>query len=187
MSSCPTSKTELYNGLVSDAAMVCIRDVVAKSAKGFSCRTPLDYTLTPAWSALRAKHGFRPSHQRVVRLRFIKRSIDAADGQPPMEPVGRFVHVHDALTARSPGEKSRRYRRRRAVVAAGDRQPVDRLALSPKAHLRCQHGMFWLSSWPACRCDSSACQCLNERVYQPIRHRSSGHITTDVRVSTTAP
>ena len=102
-------KSELYNGLVSDAAISCIRDVVEKFARGF-VPTPLDYTQPDVAGRL------QPNMKQADRTfswydcaRFIKRSIDAADGQPGVlaSLAGGQYYLYDAhLDARrgTPGE-----------------------------------------------------------------------------------
>lgn len=102
-------KSELYNGLVSDAALVCIRDVVGKFSSGF-VPTPLDYTQPDVVGRL------QPNMKQADRTfswydcgRFIKRSIDAADGQPGVlaSLTGGQYYLYDAhLDSRrgTPGE-----------------------------------------------------------------------------------
>jgi len=75
-------KSELYSGRVSDAAIRCIREVVEKFIDGF-VPTPLDYTDPKVRGCL------QPNMKQDDRTfswhdcsRFIKRCIDAADGQP---------------------------------------------------------------------------------------------------------
>ena len=102
-------KSELYNGLVSDAAITCIRDVVEKFTRGV-LPAPLDYTQPNVIGRL------QPNMKQVDRAfswhdcaRFIKRSIDAADGQPGVlaSIQGEQYYLYDAhLDARRglPGE-----------------------------------------------------------------------------------
>lgn len=75
-------KSELYNGRVSDAAIRCIREVVEKFIDGVQ-PVPLDYT-DP-----KVRGRLQPNMKQDDRTfswhdcsRFIKRCIDAADGQP---------------------------------------------------------------------------------------------------------
>jgi len=102
-------KSELYNGRVSDAAILCIREVVEKFIAGF-VPVPLDEIRHPVLGRL------QPNMKQADRTfswhdssRFIKRSIDAADGQPGVlaSLAGGQYYVYDAhLDSRSgtPGE-----------------------------------------------------------------------------------
>lgn len=176
-------KSELYNGLVSDAAMVCIRDVVAKFAKGF-VPTPLDYTQPSVIGRL------QPNMSQADRTfswfdcaGFIKRSIDAADGQPGVlaSLLGGQYYVYDAhLDARqgTPGEILA-VQDDAVLVAAGDhslwigslKPKGPETFKRPARHVLAEQ----LAGVPVL--DSSiACQALNERVYQPIRYQEFGHI-----------
>jgi putative two-component system protein, hydrogenase maturation factor HypX/HoxX len=63
-------KSELYNGLVSDAAISCIRDVVEKFARGF-VPTPLDYTQPDVAGRLQPNMKQADRHLQLVRLRTV--------------------------------------------------------------------------------------------------------------------
>ena len=91
-------KSELYNGLVSDAAIHCIRDVVEKFRNGYTPQ-PLDYDKPSVLGRL------QPNMKQSDRTfswhdsaQFIKRSIDAADGQPGVlaSLAGGQYYVYDA-------------------------------------------------------------------------------------------
>ena len=176
-------KSELYNGLVSDAAMVCIRDVVAKFAKGF-VPTPLDYTQPNVTGRL------QPNMTQADRTfswfdcaGFIKRSIDAADGQPGVlaSLLGGQYYLYDAhLDARqgTPGEILA-VQDDAVLVAAGDhslwigslKPKGPETFKRPARHVLAEQ----LAGVPVL--DSSiVCQAFNERVYQPIRYQEFGHI-----------
>lgn len=80
-------KSELYNGRVSDAAIRCIREVVDKFIAGY-VPVSVDYSQHQVLGRL------QPNMKQADRTfswhdcsRFIKRSIDAADGQPGCWPV----------------------------------------------------------------------------------------------------
>ena len=176
-------KSELYNGLVSDAAMVCIRDVVAKFAKGF-VPTPLDYTQPSVIGRL------QPNMTQADRTfswfdcaGFIKRSIDAADGQPGVlaSLLGGQYYVYDAhLDARqgTPGEILA-VQDDAVLVAAGDHS-LWIGSLKPKGpetfKLPARHVLAEQLAGVPVLDSSIACQALNERVYQPIRYQEFGHI-----------
>jgi putative two-component system hydrogenase maturation factor HypX/HoxX len=176
-------KSELYNGLVSDAAMVCIRDVVAKFAKGF-VPTPLDYTQPSVIGRL------QPNMTQADRTfswfdcaGFIKRSIDAADGQPGVlaSLLGGQYYVYDAhLDARqgTPGEILA-VQDDAVLVAAGDHS-LWIGSLKPKGpetfKLPARHVLAEQLSGVPVLDSSIAYQAFNERVYQPIRYQEFGHI-----------
>ncbi len=91
-------KSELYNGRVSDAAMLCIREVVEKFIAGF-VPVPLTDTRHPVLGRL------QPNMKQADRTfswhdcsRFIKRCIDAADGQPGVlaSLAGGQYYLYDA-------------------------------------------------------------------------------------------
>lgn len=91
-------KSELYNGLVSDAAIRCIREVVEKFANGF-VPVPLDYNRRDVVGRL------QPNMTQDDRTfswhdstAFIKRCIDAADGQPGVlaSLAGGQFYLYDA-------------------------------------------------------------------------------------------
>ncbi|MDQ0703762.1 putative two-component system hydrogenase maturation factor HypX/HoxX [Pseudomonas sp. W3I7] len=179
-------KSELYNGLVSDAAITCIRDVVEKFTRGVF-PTPLDYT------QLNVIGRLQPNMKQVDRAfswhdcaRFIKRSIDAADGQPGVLASihGEQYYVYDAhLDARRglPGEMLA-VQDDAVLVAAGDQsvwvgslkrkaQPGEETFKLPARHVLAGR----LAGVPVL--DSSiAHQAFNEQAYQPIRYRECGHV-----------
>ncbi|BBP71332.1 formyl transferase [Pseudomonas sp. Seg1] len=179
-------KSELYNGRVSDAAIVCIREVVEKFIEGFQ-PVPLDYTN----SAVRGR--LQPNMKQVDRsfswhdcARFIKRCIDAADGQPGVlaSLAGGQYYVYDAhLDSRSglPGEILAVHDDA-VLVAAGDHsvwigslrrkpQPGEETFKQPARHVLADQ----LADVP--RLDwSVASQPFSDEAYQPIRYRESGHV-----------
>ena len=176
-------KSELYNGLVSDAAMVCIRDVVAKFAKGF-VPTPLDYTQPSVIGRL------QPNMTQADRTfswfdcaAFIKRSIDAADGQPGVlaSLLGGQYYLYDAhLDARqgTPGEILA-VQDDAVLVAAGD-YSLWIGSLKPKGpetfKLPARHVLAQRLAGVPVLDSSVARQPFNERVYQPIRYQEFGHV-----------
>ncbi len=179
-------KSELYNGLVSDAAISCIRDVVEKFTRGV-LPTPLDYTQPNVIGRL------QPNMKQVDRAfswhdcaRFIKRSIDAADGQPGVLASihGEQYYLYDAhLDARRglPGEMLA-VQDDAVLVATGDQsvwvgslkrkaQPGEETFKLPARHVLAER----LAGVPVL--DSSiAHQAFNEQAYQPIRYRECGHV-----------
>ncbi|WP_248730416.1 hydrogenase maturation protein [Pseudomonas sp. MWU13-2517] len=179
-------KSELYNGAVSDAAIYCIRDVVEKFAGGF-VPTPLDYTQPNVVGRL------QPNMKQIDRsfswhdcARFIKRSIDAADGQPGVlaSLAGGQYYLYDAhLDSRCglPGEILA-VQDDAVLVAAGDRsvwigslkrkaQPGEETFKLPARHVLAGQ----LMDVPVL--DSSiAGQDCNELAYQPIRYREFDHV-----------
>ena len=176
-------KSELYNGLVSDAAMVCIRDVVAKFAKGF-VPTPLNYTQPSVIGRL------QPNMTQADRTfswfdcaGFIKRSIDAADGQPGVlaSLLGGQYYLYDAhLDVRqgAPGEILA-VQDDAVLVAAGDHS-LWIGSLKPKGpetfKLPARHVLAQRLAGVPVLDSSIARQAFNERVYQPIRYQEFGHI-----------
>ncbi|RON08729.1 formyl transferase [Pseudomonas brassicacearum] len=179
-------KSELYNGPVSDAAIHCIRDVVEKFASDF-VPTPLDYTQPNVIGRL------KPNMKQADRTfswhdcaRFIKRSIDAADGQPGVlaSLAGGQYYLYDAhLDSRSgtPGEILA-VQDDAVLVATGDRslwvgslkrkaQPGEETFKLPARHVLAGQ----LNEVPVLD-GSIANQPFNEATYQPIRYRESGHV-----------
>ncbi|MFJ2364587.1 hydrogenase maturation protein [Pseudomonas sp. NPDC087697] len=179
-------KSELYNGPVSDAAIYCIRDVVEKFASDF-VPTPLDYTQPNVIGRL------KPNMKQADRTfswhdcaRFIKRSIDAADGQPGVlaSLAGRQYYLYDAhLDSRSgtPG-KILAVQDDAVLVATGDHslwigslkrkaQPAEETFKLPARHVLAGQ----LDAIPVLD-GSIAGQPFNEATYQPIRYRESGHV-----------
>ncbi|WP_438868226.1 hydrogenase maturation protein [Pseudomonas sp. L1(2025)] len=179
-------KSELYNGLVSDAAITCIREVVEKFTRGV-LPTPLDYTQPIVIGRL------QPNMKQVDRAfswhdcaRFIKRSIDAADGQPGVLASihGEQYYLYDAhLDARRgmPGEILA-VQDDAVLVAAGD-QSVWVGSLKPMAppgeetfKLPARHVLTGrLAGVPVLE-SSIAQQAFNEQAYQPIRYRECGPV-----------
>ncbi|KPG96510.1 hydrogenase maturation protein [Pseudomonas sp. RIT-PI-r] len=179
-------KSELYNGRVSDAAIRCIREVVEKFVDGF-VPVPLDYANPTVRGRL------QPNMKQVDRsfswhdcARFIKRSIDAADGQPGVlaSLAGGQYYVYDAhLDTRSglPGEILAVHDDA-VLVAAGDHsvwlgslrckpQPGEETFKQPARHVLAGQ----LADVP--RLDwSIASQPFSDEAYQPLRYRESGHV-----------
>ncbi|WP_248749793.1 hydrogenase maturation protein [Pseudomonas sp. MWU15-20650] len=179
-------KSELYNGAVSDAAIYCIRDVVEKFASGF-VPTPLDYAQPHVIGRL------QPNMKQIDRTfswhdcaRFIKRSIDAADGQPGVlaSIKGEQYYLYDAhLDSRHglPGDILA-VQDDAVLVAAGDQsvwvgslkrkaQPGEETFKLPARHVLAGR----LADVPVLD-GSIANQAFNELAYQPIRYRESGHV-----------
>ena len=179
-------KSELYNGRVSDAAIRCIREVVEKFVEGVP-PVPLDY----ANPSVRGR--LQPNMKQVDRsfswhdcARFIKRCIDAADGQPGVlaSLAGGQYYVYDAhLDSRSgtPGAILAVHDDA-VLVAAGDQslwlgalrrkpQPGEETFKQPARHvLAGQLTEVPVLGW------SIAAQPFSEESYQPIRYCESGHV-----------
>ncbi|UWF46996.1 hydrogenase maturation protein [Pseudomonas sp. N3-W] len=177
-------KSELYNGRVSDAAMRCIREVVEKFIAG-AAPVPLDYNLPTVRGRL------QPNMTQADRTfswhdcaRFIKRCIDAADGQPGVlaSLAGGQYYVYDAhLDTRSgmPGQILAVHDDA-VLVAVGDRSlwigslrrkplPGEETFKRPARHvLGDQLREVPVLDW------SIASQPFNVEAYQPIRYRESG-------------
>lgn len=179
-------KSELYNGLVSDAAITCIREVVEKFTRGV-LPTPLDYTQPSVIGRL------QPNMKQVDRAfswhdcaRFIKRSIDAADGQPGVLASihGEQYYLYDAhLDARRgmPGEILA-VQDDAVLVAAGD-QSVWVGSLKRKARpgeetfkLPARHVLAGRLAGVPVLDSSIAHQAFNAQAYQPIRYRECGPV-----------
>lgn len=179
-------KSELYNGPVSDAALYCIRDVVGKFASGF-VPTPLDYTQPDVIGRL------QPNMKQADRTfgwydcaRFIKRNIDAADGQPGVlaSLAGGQYYLYDAhLDSRrgTPGEILA-VQDDAVLVATGDHslwigslkrkaQPGEETFKLPARHVLAGQ----LAGVPVLD-GSIASQGFDEMAYQPIRYQESGHV-----------
>lgn len=179
-------KSELYNGLVSDAAISCIRDVVEKFARGF-VPTPLDYTQPDVAGRL------QPNMKQADRTfswydcaRFIKRSIDVADGQPGVlaSLAGGQYYLYDAhLDARrgTPGEILA-VQDDAVLVAAGDHSlwlgSLKRKALPGEEtfKLPARHVLAGQLADVPVLDGSLANQGFDEMAYQPIRYRETGHV-----------
>ncbi|WP_460372323.1 hydrogenase maturation protein [Pseudomonas sp. Tul1A2] len=177
-------KSELYNGRVSDAAIRCIREVVEKFVEGFE-PVALDYADT------KVRGRLQPNMKQVDRsfswhdcARFIKRCIDAADGQPGVlaSLAGGQYYVYDAhLDSRSgvPGEILAVHDDA-VLVAAGDQslwigslrrkpQPGEETFKQPARHLLAEQ----LADVPVLDW-SIATQPFSDEAYQPLRYRESG-------------
>jgi putative two-component system hydrogenase maturation factor HypX/HoxX len=179
-------KSELYNGRVSDAAMLCIREVVEKFREGF-VPVPLDYS-NPA-----VRGRLQPNMKQDDRsftwhdcARFIKRCIDAADGQPGVlaSLAGGQYYVYDAhLDSRTgmPGDILAVHDDA-VLVATGDHsvwigalrrkpQPGEETFKQPARHvLAGQLANVPNLDW------SIASQPFSAEAYQPIAYRESGHV-----------
>ncbi|MCU0117497.1 hydrogenase maturation protein [Pseudomonas sp. B2M1-30] len=179
-------KSELYNGRVSDAAIRCIREVVEKFIDGF-VPVALDY------NDPKVRGRLQPNMKQDDRSfswhdcsRFIKRCIDAADGQPGVlaSLAGGQYYVYDA----HPDERTGRPGEILAVhddailVATGDHslwigslrrkpQPGEETFKRPARHvLAGQLAGLPVLDWSLAR--TPFC----EEAYQPIRYRESGHV-----------
>ncbi|MCB2252496.1 hydrogenase maturation protein [Pseudomonas chlororaphis] len=179
-------KSELYNGPVADAAIHCIRDVVEKFAGGF-VPTPLDY------SQPQVRGRLQPNMKQSDRsfswhdsAAFIKRCIDAADGQPGVlgSLAGGQYYLYDAhLDTRSgtPGELLAVHDDA-VLVACGDRSlwigslkrkpaPGEEHFKLPARHVlagkldNVPHLDWSIASAP-----------FSDEPYQPIRYRESGQV-----------
>jgi putative two-component system hydrogenase maturation factor HypX/HoxX len=177
-------KSELYNGRVSDAAIRCIREVVEKFIEGFE-PVALDY------ANVKVRGRLQPNLKQVDRsfswhdcARFIKRCIDAADGQPGVlaSLAGGQYYVYDAhLDSRSgmPGEILAVHDDA-VLVAAGDQSlwigslrrkplPGEETFKQPARHLLAEQLVnVPVLDW------SIATQPFSEEAYQPLRYRESG-------------
>jgi putative two-component system hydrogenase maturation factor HypX/HoxX len=179
-------KSELYNGRISDAAMVCIREVVEKFVEGFQ-PVELDYTHPGVRGRL------QPNMRQADRsfswhdcARFIKRCIDAADGQPGVlaSLAGGQYYLYDAhLDSRSgvPGQILAVHGDA-VLVAAGDQslwigalrrkpQPAEETFKRPARHV-----LAGLLNHVPVLDWSIATQPFSDEAYQPIRYRESGHV-----------
>lgn len=177
-------KSELYNGRVSDAAIRCIREVVEKFIEGFE-PVVLDY------ANAKVRGRLQPNMKQVDRsfswhdcARFIKRCIDAADGQPGVlaSLAGGQYYVYDAhLDSRSgvPGEILAVHDDA-VLVAAGDQslwigalrrkpQSGEETFKQPARHLLAEK----LAEVPVLDW-SIATQPFSDEAYQPLRYRESG-------------
>ena len=177
-------KSELYNGRVSDAAMCCIREVVEKFVNGF-IPIELDY------ADPKVRGRLQPNMKQVDRsftwhdcARFIKRCIDAADGQPGVlaSLAGGQYYVYDAhLDSRSgmPGEILAVHDDA-VLVAAGDQsvwigslrrkpQPGEETFKQPARHVLIEQlAEVAVLDW------TIASQPFSDEAYQPLRYRESG-------------
>lgn len=177
-------KSELYNGRVSDAAMCCIREVVEKFVNGF-IPVELDY------ADPKVRGRLQPNMKQVDRsftwhdcARFIKRCIDAADGQPGVlaSLAGGQYYVYDAhLDSRSgmPGEILAVHDDA-VLVAAGDQsvwigslrrkpQPGEETFKQPARHVLIEQlAEVAVLDW------TIASQPFSDEAYQPLRYRESG-------------
>ncbi|MDZ3826291.1 hydrogenase maturation protein [Pseudomonas monsensis] len=177
-------KSELYNGRVSDAAMCCIREVVEKFVNGF-IPVELDY------ADPKVRGRLQPNMKQVDRsftwhdcARFIKRCIDAADGQPGVlaSLAGGQYYVYDAhLDSRSgmPGEILAVHDDA-VLVGAGDQsvwigslrrkpQPGEETFKQPARHVLIEQlAEVAVLDW------TIASQPFSDEAYQPLRYRESG-------------
>lgn len=177
-------KSELYNGRVSDAAMCCIREVVEKFVNGF-IPVELDY------ADPKVRGRLQPNMKQVDRsftwhdcARFIKRCIDAADGQPGVlaSLAGGQYYVYDPhLDPRSgmPGEILAVHDDA-VLVAAGDQsvwigslrrkpQPGEETFKQPARHVLIEQlAEVAVLNW------TIASQPFSDEAYQPLRYRESG-------------
>ncbi|MBS4078319.1 hydrogenase maturation protein [Pseudomonas rustica] len=179
-------KSELYNGRVSDAAIICIREVLEKFVDGFT-PVALDYR------DAKVRGRLQPNMKQADRsfawhdcARFIKRCIDAADGQPGVlaSLAGGQFYVYDAhLDSRSgrPGEIIAVHDDA-VLVATGDHsvwigtlrrkpQPGEETFKQPARHLLIDQ----LADVPTLDW-SIARQPFSAEAYQPIRYRESGKV-----------
>ncbi|MGP6423819.1 hydrogenase maturation protein [Pseudomonas pharyngis] len=179
-------KSELYNGRVSDAAIRCIREVVEKFIDGF-VPVALDY------NDPKVRGRLQPNMKQDDRTfswhdcsRFIKRCIDAADGQPGVlaSLAGGQYYVYDAhLDQRTgmPGEILAVHDDA-VLVATGDHslwigslrrkpQPGEETFKRPARHvLAGQLSGVPVLDW------SIANAPFSDEPYQPIRYRESGQV-----------
>ncbi len=179
-------KSELYNGRVSDAAIRCIREVVEKYVEGF-VPVSVDYT-DP-----KVRGRLQPNMKQIDRsfnwhdsAHFIKRCIDAADGQPGVlaSLAGGQYYVYDAhLDSRTglPGVILA-VQDDAVLVATGDQslwigslrrkpQPGEETFKQPARHVLAGQ----LADVPTLD-RSIATQPFSDAAYQPIRYRESGHV-----------
>lgn len=177
-------KSELYNGPVSDAAIRCIRDVVDKFIDG--------YEPVPVEHHPRVMGHLQPNMNQADRTfgwhdcsRFIKRCIDAADGQPGVlaSLAGGQYYVYDAhLDSRSgtPGDILA-VRDDAVLVATGDHsvwigsmrrkpRPGEETFKRPARHVLAAQ----LNNVPILH--GSIASSPDTETYQPIRYRESGTV-----------
>ncbi len=116
----PPAKSALYNGLVADAAVEVIHEVVRKAADPAFVPTPLDHGRPDMWGRLR-----RPLRQPdrafdwADDAEHIVRRVRAADGSPGVltEVCGLPVYAYDAHLGQSPaGEPGTIAARRHGAV-----------------------------------------------------------------------
>ncbi|GGK51407.1 Methionyl-tRNA formyltransferase [Pseudomonas koreensis] len=179
-------KSELYNGRVSDAAIRCIREVVEKFIEGF-VPVALDYT-DP-----KVRGRLQPNMKQADRTfswhdcsRFIKRCIDAADGQPGVlaSLAGGQYYVYDAHLDQRTGIPGQilAVHDDAVLVATGDHslwigslrrkpQPGEETFKQPARHVLAGQ----LAGVPSLDW-SIASQPFNDEAYQPLRYRESGHV-----------
>ncbi|MFJ3006055.1 hydrogenase maturation protein [Pseudomonas fluorescens] len=179
-------KSELYNGRVSDAAIRCIREVVEKFIDGVQ-PVALDYT-DP-----KVRGRLQPNMKQDDRTfswhdcsRFIKRCIDAADGQPGVlaSLAGGQYYVYDAHLDQRTGTPGKilAVHDDAVLVATGDHSlwigslrrkplPGEETFKQPARHvLAGQLAGVPTLDW------SIASQPFSDEAYQPIRYRESGHV-----------
>lgn len=179
-------KSELYNGRVSDAAIRCIREVVEKFIDGF-VPVPLDYTNPKVRGCL------QPNMKQDDRTfswhdcsRYIKRCIDAADGQPGVlaSLAGGQYYVYDAHLDQRTGIPGQilAVHDDAVLVATGDHslwigslrrkpQPGEETFKRPARHvLAGKLANVPVLDW------SVANAPFSDEAYQPIRYRESGQV-----------
>lgn len=179
-------KSELYNGPVSDAAIQCIHEVVEKFTSGFA-PIPLDYNRRDVIGRL------QPNMTQDDRTfswhdstAFIKRCIDAADGQPGVlaSLAGGQFYLYDAhpdVRRGLPGTLLA-VRDDAVLVATGDAslwigslrrkpQPGEQNFKRPARHVLAGQ----LDDVPVLD-GSLARHPFSDEAYQPIRYRECGHV-----------
>ncbi|NVZ64210.1 formyl transferase [Pseudomonas gingeri] len=179
-------KSQLYNGPVADAALACIHEVVAKQATDF-VPTPLDYSSPRVFGRLQPnmKQSDR-SFSWHDSATFIKRRIDAADGQPGVlaslqgeqyylydahldrrcGTPGQLLAVHDDAVLVATGDRSLWIGALRRKPAAGE-ETFKR----PARHvLAGRLDQVPILDWSI----ASDPQCVE--AYQPIRYRRVGAV-----------
>jgi putative two-component system hydrogenase maturation factor HypX/HoxX len=179
-------KSELYNGRVSDAAMRCIREVVEKFIDGFQ-PVALDYT-DP-----KVRGRLQPNMKQDDRSfswhdcsRFIKRCIDAADGQPGVlaSLEGNQYYVYDAhldVRTGTPGDILAVHDDA-VLVATGDHSLwIGSLRCKPQTGEEtlkqpARHVLAGLLAGVPTLHWTIASQPFSGEAYQPIRYRESGNV-----------
>lgn len=179
-------KSELYNGPVGDAAIRCIREVVEKFGNGFVPQ-PLDYNCRHVIGRLQPN---MTQNDRTFSWHdntgFIKRCIDAADGQPGVlaSLAGGQFYLYDAhpdIRRGLPGELLA-VRDDAVLVATGDASlwigalrhkplPGEQTFKRPARHVLSER----LDGVPVLD-GSLARQPFSDEAYQPIRYRECGHV-----------
>lgn len=150
-------KSELYNGPVADAAIYCIRDVVEKFGSDF-VPVPLDY------SQPQVRGRLQPNMKQDDRsfswhdsAAFIKRCIDAADGQPGVlaSLAGGQYYLYDAHLDSRSGTPASCWRCTTmrcwwpAATAACGSAPSSARPGRARNTSSCRPAMCWLANWTA--------------------------------------